>query len=415
MSDVLKFSSKDIRGWLKQETGSIFNPVHAKAQKLVDEMHRMLEDLSEVSKMLLDNSGKEIEKRNMKTYKRARALNKLSRLFVDRMRQIKVPNEVTYDSFDKFVQEIQRAFVVTDVDVRNWFPRISPFFILDRRKFLVVFEKAKELLKDLHDFLTKEYVKTKTLEETFHLIGKLQILEQQLADFKEQELKIVGERTSVEKEMAEAQQRIADLKSKGSIGQLSQTGTEIDALCLEIKHNLQHLQKPFIKLQSLATHGEGSGLTPEELGKLDQYLEDPFEAIATETAGHPVLKQILEKLDRAISEGKLKLKPEKTRKAEQTIQNILTKNSLATLHQKCVDAKARKTQLSASAEVATVQQDLSRLQQHLENLARKRGIIETEENSAKRDYNDTLETIRSHKGQIEKNIFSFMNRKVRIE
>lgn len=415
MSEALKFSSKDIKGWLERETGSIFVPVHAKAQRLLDEMRKTLDNLTEVSKMLLDNSGKEIEKRNMKTYRRARALNKLARLFLDRMRLIKVPDKISYDSFSKFVQETQKAFTVTDVDVRNWFPRISPFFILDRRKFLVIFERAKESLKDLNNFLVKEYVKTKTLEETFQLIDKLLALEQQLASLKEQRARTQNEKASIEMQMAETRQKMVDLKGKGSISQLSQTSTEIDALCLEVKNGLQHLQKPFVKLLSLATHGEGSGLTPEELAKLNQYLENPFEALSTEVSGHPLLRQILLKLDRSISEGKLKLKPEKVRKAEQAIDNILKKNSLANLRQKCADAITRKTKLSTSEELTMMQQDLLKLQRQLENLARKKGIVETEENSVQKTVNETSERIRNNKAEIEKNILSFMAKSVRVE
>ena len=415
MSETLRFSSRDIKGWLERETGSVFIPVHTRAQKLIDEMRRTLDSLSEVSKMLMDNSAKEIEKRNMKTYRRARALNRLARLFCERMRQLKVPEKVSYDSFSQFLQELQKAFTVTDVDVRNWFPRISPFFILDRRRFMAIFEKAKESLKDLQNFLTKEYVKTKTLEETFQLIDKLLDLEQHLKDLKERMAKTGSDKASVEKEIAGAQQRMAELKSRGSIGQLHQTGTEIDSLSMDVKHSLQHLQKPFVKLQSLATHGEGSGLTPEELSKLCQYLENPFEAFSTEASGHPLLRQILLKLDRSISEGKLKLKPEKIRKAEQTIDNIVNRNSLADLHQKSRDAMTRKTQLSTSEEVTVMQQDLSKIQVHVEDLRRRRGVVETEEASIGRAHKETSEKIRSHKAEIEKNILSFLNKTVRIE
>jgi phage shock protein A len=415
LSETLKFSSKDIKGWLERETGSVFIPVHTKAQKLIDEMRRTLDSLSEVSKMLMDNSAKEIEKRNMKTYRRARALNRLARLFYERMRQLKVPDKVSYDSFGQFLQELQKAFAVTDVDIRNWFPRISPFFILDRRRFQAIFERAKESLKDLQNFLTKEYVKTKTLEETFQLIEKLLGLEEQQTNFKERLTKTESDKARVEKEIAEAQQRMAELKSRGSIGQLHQTGTEIDSLSMEVKHSLQHLQKPFIKLQSLATHGGGSGLTPEELSKLCQYLENPFEAFSTEVPGHPLLRQLLLKLDRSISEGKLKLKPEKIRKAEQTIDSIVNRNSLADLHQKSRDAMTRKTQLSTSEEVTVMQQNLSKIQGHVEDLTRKRGVVETEEASIRRAHEETSEKIRNHKAEIEKNIFSFLNKTVRIE
>ena len=415
MTEIIKFSSKEIRGWLEKETSSIFVPVHAKAEKLLGEMRKALESLSDASKMLLDNSAKEIEKRNMKTYGRARALNKLAHMFIDRLKQVKVPDKVTYDSLQEFFQETQKAFAVTEVDIRNWFPRISPFFILDRRKFQLVFERSKELLKMLGDFLAREYVKTKTLEETFLLIDKLHTLENQLVNLNERRLKVENEKALVEKEIAEMQQKIAELKSKGGIGQLSQIDAEIEALSMEVKHSLRHLQKPFIKLQSLTLHGSGSGLTPEEVKKLNQYLENPFEALATEENGYPLLRQILQKLDRGMSEEKLKLKPEKTRKAKQAIENILNKNSLDGLHQKCVDVMMQKSQLSTSSEVSETKNSLFKLQEQLENLERRNKSIESEENAVERAHNETLEKIRAHKNLIEKNIFSFMGRKVHVE
>ena len=366
MSEVLKFTLRDMKSWLERETGSVFVPVHTRAQKLIDELHRTQENLVEVSKMLLDNSAREIEKRNMKTYRRARAMNKLAKVFYDRMRQVRIPEKVSYDSCNEFFQEALKAFAVTDADIRLWFPRISPFFILDRRKFMAVFEKAKEQLKGLQSFLLREYVKSKTLEETFQLVDDTLGLEEQRAVIQGRLAHVRGDLAAVEQQITEAHQETTELKSSGGIGQLHQTDTEIDSLSAHVKSAIQHLQKPFVKLQSLATHGGGAGLTPEELGKLNQYLESPFEAFSTEPPGHPLLRQILLKLDRAISEGKLKLKPEKIRKATQTIDNIINKNSLASLHEKSRDAMTRKTQLSTSEEVTAMRQNLSKIQGHID-------------------------------------------------
>ena len=414
MSETLKLSSADIKAWLERETGSIFNPVHIRAQKLVEEMGKSVNSLAETSKMLLDNSAKEIEKRNMKTYGRARALNKLAKLWTDRTRQLKVPEKVTYETFSALVQDTQKAFTVTELDIRNYFPRISPFFILDRRKFQTVFEKAKLLWKEMDSFQTKEYVKTKTLEDTFQLIDKLVGLERQFKELDVHKTKVGSDRVVVEREIAETHRRILELKTKGGVGQLSQTGGEIESLTVETKHSLQHLQKPFIKLQSLATHGSGSGLTPEEFTKLGQYLENPFEALSTEEIGYPVLKQILEKLRRSIAEDKLKLKPEKVRKAEQAINNIMKNDSLATLHKQSREASARKAQLSTSEEVAVTQRDLTKLCEHVDNLTRKKGVLETEEFTINRNCKETAEKIRSVKSEIEKNVFSFMTKKITV-
>ena len=415
LSEALRLSSKTIKSWLENETSSVFVPVHSRAEKVLAELRKALNELSDASKMLFDSSIKEIEKRNLKTYKRARALNKLSRLFIDRIRQIKIPEKASYDSLNGFIQETQRALAVTEVDIRMWFPRISPFFILDRRKFLVLFERTKASLKEAQTFLIKEYVKTKTLEETFQLIDKLQDLEEELSKFKEQKLNVENEKAHILKEIADVKQKMADLKSKGEISQLSQVNLEIEMLNAEVKRSLQHLQKPFIKMQALSLHGGGSGLTQDELKKLTQYLENPFEALATENDGYPILRQILQKLTLSMSSEKLKLKPDKMRKAGQTIENILKRDSLNEIHKKCVDALARKNSISKSAELAETQSGLSKLQVVLENLERKRNVVESEEKSVERAIKETLEKIQNHKDRIEKNIQNFLGKKVIIE
>ncbi len=414
MSDLVKLSSKNVKRWLEDETGSVFVPVHAKAQKLVGEMRKELEGLRDSCKMLLDNSGKEIDKKNEKTFKRARALNKLARLFLERTQRIKIPEVVSYDSFQELIQDMQKVLLVVEVDTRNWFPRISPFFILDRRRFLTVFERNKERAKELSNFLTKEYAKTKTLEETLQLADKLLTLEQQSAACQEQKGKAEGGKRSIEGEITETQQEVTALRSKGGLSQLTQINAEIDALSMELKHDLQHLQKPFVKLQSLALHSGGSGLMQDESAKLNRYLENPFEAFAAEKEGYPALKAILEKLESSMPD-KLNLKAEKERKARQAIDSILRQNSLAGLHQRCAEASTRKKLLSASAEIIAIQVDLSKLQERVETLERKRKVTESEATVAERAYNETMEKIRNTKSGIEKNVISFMGKKIHVE
>ncbi len=415
MSVTSKFSSKGIKGWLEQETSSMLIPIHAEAEKLLNDMRKTIELLSEVSTMLLENSQKEIEKRNMKTYRRARALNKLAKLFVKRTGKMIVPDNIAYDSFNDFVQETQKALLVTEVDVRKWFDRISPFFILDRRKFQVVFEKAKNTWKDLHNFLTKEYIKVKSLEETYELIDRLQSLEQQLADLKGQEAKTGADMAQVERETSDLHNKMSELTSEGSLSELGQIDKEIGALSAEVKHCLRHLQKPFIKLQSLAFRGEGSGLTPEEFSKLNQYVEDPFQAFATEEVGYPLLKQILQKFTRATSKEKLRLKSDKMRKAEQATENILNQNSLASLHQKCMNIVMHRKRLSTSSDVKETKKDLSQLGEQLEELETKKKIVEIEQTTLEQAREEIEVKIQNHKTQIEKNVLGFLNKRVHIE
>ena len=194
--------------------------MHAQAKKLRDDMKLAIQGIDDMSKMLLDNSTREIEKRNMKVYNRARALNKLAHLFVDRLKKLEAPEEISYDALNRYAEEIQKIFIVTDIDIKNWFPRISPFFIMDRRRFLTVYEKAKQTHTFLTDFLTKEYVKTKTLEETFNLLNELQDVQKQRGTIGEEKDQIKNERLPLEKKSSDLEQKIDELKTKGPIDAL---------------------------------------------------------------------------------------------------------------------------------------------------------------------------------------------------
>ena len=409
-----KFTTNDIRGWLEEQTRSELSPVQNQAKQLRDEMKVALQNEAEAGKMLLDNSNREIERRNMRVYGRARALNKLARLFLDRLKKVTVPEQVSYDLLSKFAQDTQRVFIVADVDIKSWFPRISPFFIIDRRKFLMVHEKAKLTLTSLNDFVAKEYVKTKTLEETFQLIDEVQSLEHELAEIEAQKANMQNERLPIEKEIAELQQKIAELETKGPIDQLNLTETEREMLTNELKHELRHLQKPFIKVQALAAQGGGAGLTPDELKKLDDYMEAQLEALVAEETGYPMLKEILQKLSRLMAEDKLKLKAYKARKAAQSIDEILKRDSLAGIQTRSVDVLARRTQLLASSKMDDVKRDLSLYQDQVKQLNARKASVETHEAVKEHAETEIQDRIRSHKRAIEKNVYSFLGKRIEI-
>jgi hypothetical protein len=414
MSETIQFSSNNIRGWLEEETGSILTPVHEQAKKLRDDLRDAIDSVTEVSKTLLENSAKEIEKRNMRVYNRARAMNKLARLFTDRIRKVSVPEEVSYDSLNKFAQETQKVFLVTDIDIKNWFPRISPFFIMDRRKFLAVHEKAKVSLEALNDFLAKEYIKTKTLEETFQLINELHDLEAQLSGVEAEKEKIENERVPIEKELAELQQKTSELQGEGPVDELFLVETEIEKVNKELKHMLRHFQKPFKKMRALALYRGGAGLMQDERDLLSLYLQRPFKALSAEEAGYPVLKRILQKMEQLMNEGKLKLKSDKARKAEQDMEAILKRDSLAKLYQRCVEVAARERQILNSPKMEETKRNLSQYQEQTKRLKTMKARVEAHEAVKERTYNEIVSKITNNKKTIEKNVQSSLGQTIQI-
>jgi len=407
-------SSSEVKPWLEDKTNSILLPVHTQAKKLKNDMKLAIQSMDDVSTVLLDNSDREIERRNMKVYNRARALNKLAHLFVDRLKKLVAPEEISYDSLSRYSQEIQKIFIVMDIDIKNWFPRISPFFIMDRRRFLTVYEKAKQTHTVLDDFITKEYVKTKTLEEAFNLLNELQDVQNQRGAIGEEKNQIKNERLPVEKEIADLEQKIEELKTKGPIGELNTVNAEICNLTNELRNTLRHMQKPFIKMQALATSGGGGGITPDELKRINLYLENPFDALITEPNGYPELREILEKLQRMLAEDKLKLKEDKARKAEQLINELLKNDSLVQLQARSMNLSKTRDLLLASPSMDETRRNLAVCQQQLEQLKARKTSIETHEAVKDNAYNNALDKIGSLKRTIEKDIYSSIEIKVRI-
>jgi hypothetical protein len=407
-------SSSEVKRWLENQTSAILTPVHAQAKKLRDDMNLQIQAIADVSKLLFDTSSKEIEKRNMKVYNRARALNKLARLFLERLKKLNLPEQVSYESLSRYIQETQKVILVTDIDIKNWFPRISPFFIMDRRKFLAVYERAKQSYTTLNEYVSKEYVKTKTLEEALQQINELQNVEKQLIALATDKETIKNERTPLEQEIATLEEKINELKCKGPIDKLNLVNCEIESLSNELKHELRHLQKPFIKMQALATGGGGGGITPDELNKVNQYLENPFDALVSEKTGYPMLKEILQKLEELMAEDKLKLKPDKARKAEQSVSEILHKESLASLQIRCMEMATNKEHLLASAKMDEINQNLAQFQEQVDLLKARKTSVETHETVKQNAYKEAEDKISNLKRTIERNVYSSIGKKIQI-
>jgi hypothetical protein len=414
LTETLQFSTITLKEWLEKEANTSLIPVQAQAKKLLDETSQAIVALNEVCEALIENSDKEIEKRNMKVYNRARALNKLAHLFIDRFAKLSTPDQIAYDAVHKYNSESQKTLLVTEIDIKNWFPRISPFFIMDRRKFLTVYDKTKQTFLTLNEFIVKDYVKTKTLQETLQMLGDLQSLENKAANLQAEIDNIKTERAPVEEKIAGLEHKTGELKTAGPIDTLNFVNGEIETLNNDLKITIRHLQKPFIKMQALATSGGGGGITPDELRMINLYLDNPFEALIHEEHGCPTLKRILEKLQVMLKDDKLKLKSDKTRKAEQSVTDILDKNLLNAPQEKSKELSTKKQQLLTSANMDEIKQNITRFEDQAEQLRIRKASIEAHEDIKKREHQDLQSNINNRKRAIERNIAEAFTKTIKI-
>jgi len=410
----ITLSSQEIKNWLDNETNDFLSPIQLEAKKNQENLQEILQNIREVSKSLLDISSNEIEKRNMRVLNRARVLNKLATLFLERIERIKISDQISYVNLSKEVMETSKIFRVTDIDIKNFFPRISPFFIRDRRKFLAVYEKAKESFEKINEFIKEEYVKTKTLQETFQIISELLDLEKKLNEIEIEITKTKKDQLFSTKELDEFTAKIASLEDKDTINQLSQIDQEIAKLRIEANKAFRHLKKPFKKMQALSLHYNSTNLNPKEVAILDLYIENPFDALIEEKESYPLLKQILTILKDLLDTGKLKLKSDKTRKAQIAIKNTI-QNSLAKLHRQSIEANKQKKLILNSDTLTEINKKQAEFQEQTRKLEARKARIDAYALVKKTKSNRLLDRINEHKKLIEDNVLKSIEKKIKIE
>ncbi len=413
MSDTLEIPLEDVKEWLEKETLSIVEPLKAEARKLLEDTQSMLSDLLEISEKLLDDAEKELAKGSRKTYRRAKFLQKISGNFANLIDGITIPDEISGESLHQLSKKMEKTLETISQERMKYFRVISPYFIMSRRRFDVALKRALDTSRNLQTFLSEDYAKAKSAER---VVFRIEELRRSLTELNEAEkAKETRElrRELLEKKIAKNQQKLQAIQSKDEVVELTQLNARIKELEENVKHDLRHLQKPFLKFQTLV-NSPGYSLSPDATKKLDEYLEDPFKALATETEGYPLLRNILQKIDDAMEKGKLKLKKSRLRKAKDQINNILNKTALLSLHQNCKEAHSKKSQLSTSSAISETRNERAVLQKNLKDLQRKKRLLESRDAALEKKNQETRARVEEQKKELERVILELTTKTVQI-
>jgi hypothetical protein len=413
MSGTLEIPLNAVKAWLDKETTSIVEPLRVDAKKLLEDTQEQLEDLLENCDKLLDDAEKEIAKGSRKTYRRAKALQKLAVKFADLIEEIDVPEEISGKNFRQTCEQIKKILKTIEKEKTKWFRAISPYFILSRRRFEIALKRTDDSFQDLIDFLSKEYSEVEAAEGISSNIEELRDSVNKLKKLEKAKERRKCRRELVENKIAENQQKIQAIQSKDEVVELAQTNARIKELKENIKHDLRHLQKPFLKFQSLVNSPSYS-LSPDATKKLDEYLRTPFKALATEKEGYPLLRSILQKIEEAMEKGKLKLKKSRLRKAKDQIDNILNETALLSLHQNCREAFSKKRHLATSGTISEIRNERAVLQKNLRHLQRKKKILEKRDALLEKKNLQISARIEEQKKELERAILELTNKNVQI-
>ncbi len=400
MPEPFQIPLDELNDWVQKETASLVEPLRAEARKIIEDNRSKLEELLAACDKLLDDAEKELSKGSRKTYRRAKFLLKLAGQFSDLIEKIVIPEEINGKTLDELSEQIGKAIKTIGEDKNKWFRALSPYFIMSRRRFDVSFKRAEDSYSSFTEFLDQDYSKAKNAENIF---SKIDDLRESLVEFNKYESGKEARKTKkdlLSKKIVTTEMKLQQIQTKDELVELAQINDRIDELTNTVKHELRHLEKPLLKFQTLVNN-PGYSLVPEANIKLEEYMNVPFEALATEKEGYPLLVSILLKIDSALDNKKMKLKSSRLRKAKDQIDRIVNKSGLISLHKDCAEIFAKKTDLSKSGVISESKDERAMLQERLKDLQRRMSIIEARDERLKKEHEQLRKRVDDQKKSLE--------------
>lgn len=367
--------------------------------------------MQEACKSLIKECEREIEKG--KAYHRARVAKKLAQFFMDTLAKINFPEQVSFKTTEVLVKDFKKAFSMIERERNMWFPRISPLFIMSRRRIDVVLSKLFESTEKLDSFASEKYARAKTVTDCFIIADNVTELKNELEKIEREKNDTESAISTVHMEIERTKQKILSIQHKDEMKRLMDIYHQAKELDRKVKQELRYLQKPFIKLQNLYHSGDVSVPT-EEIEKLNKYLTHPFLTLAKEEQGYPVLKKILHKLNEAIEQDKLKIKSSRQKKAQDQINAILKDDTLASLQQQCKQLYERRKQLLATSNIATDKDEITKLKIGLKELQRQREHLNSKLTSLQNHHKEKKDRLELRRKELEKTVFDVTGKSIRL-
>jgi len=137
-------------------------------------------------------------------------------------------------------------------------------------------------------------------------------------------------------------------------------------------------------------------------------------ALAAEGSGYSTLRSILTKLDSTIAQGKLKLKTQRLRKAQDQVSAVIGRNSLDQLQKSGQEVLAQRRQLLSSEATRTLQSGLLQLQRQLETIQKEYEFVTARNKALKNDQMKLKERTEHLRKELEEKILQLTHKNVHV-
>lgn len=412
ISTAFELHIKEFKSWLEEETDNVLRPLNARGKKLVDKLEKRFSDVRETCEKLAEEGTKQIEKG--KAVRKAKVTEKLSRYFLKQIGKIAFPDKISFSELEKLNKDLEKTLSSITRERKAWFPRISPLFIIARKRVDFSFSRLAGSISEFDSFLSSDYSKAKVLEKLFLETDEVMRFVDDLGKYGERRAGIETKIQFLQKKIEESEETSESIRGSVELRDLAEIDRKVQHLKKQVRTQLRHFKKPFIKFANLIG-APGYALTSEEVEKLNQYVEDPFVALATEAPDYPTLKSILKKIERAIDRGTLKLKSSRLRKCRNEITAILAENTLDKLYQDCAKAFSSSQQLTSSEETQVAQKKSKQLQERLEKLRKRKEAAAARLDALERRHDQLVKKVADQKKMLEQLVYELLEKHVNLK
>jgi hypothetical protein len=349
----------EVHDWLRKSISSNLSQAERERDKIISEISRALESLTQTCGQLSQKAERDMEKReNRAEYRATKAVVRLTAIVSDMCKS--VGNSSATDTASLRILQRQTSKLASEAagSRQEWLRQIRPYFIIDMMTLGGHIDKIKRLGEELHNFLIGRGALLRSLEELDEKLGaysKLALSRLTASSQKQSLQRQVGEALEEDKRLrAEAEKTRVNPRMKEYI----QIDSELRSLRGELlRTGFSRLGRPLRRLISISERGDYP-LPIEVREKTKEYATKPFTTFLKEDNGYPHLKTVLTALKNAVSTGKLALKQREAKKVIERAEQAVEGQSLTRLHAKSTELKRAHDLLLADTQAAALVQQL---------------------------------------------------------
>jgi hypothetical protein len=352
-----------LQDWLRISLGSNLSQAERERDKLVSEIKRGVDSLRDFCDQLIRKSEQDMETKrdNRAQYRASKAVARLTSIIPDMCKELNIPTLKDSISLRNLQRDTSKLASEAARTREEWLRQIRPYYILDMMTLGGNIDKLRRLADELHNFLMGRGALLRSLEDLNEKIDSLRKLQ-------ESEELAVSQRKSLEEKVKETDRldeslrlQAENVRGNPKVTRFLEIDSELRRLRGElIRTGFSRLGRPLKKLISISERGDYP-LPVEVRESVKEYIKKPFTIFLAEPAEYPRLKSVMSALSGAVSSGKLALKQREAKKVIERSEQVISGNSLSSIHESAKKAKSTYDEILSDQETKALVQQLTEL------------------------------------------------------